>query len=89
MTIRCANYGRIRWILFAGAGIVPTSSPLGEWRETGVRTFYHVERFADCFKERGSAFHHPLAGRVCPSLSGKRLLAGFAADRHSDSPRCQ
>ena len=24
----------------------------------------------------------------CPSLSGKRLLAGFATDRHSDSPRC-
>ncbi|KAB2397732.1 hypothetical protein F8B21_26130, partial [Escherichia coli] len=23
--------------LFAGAGIVPASSPLGEWRETGVK----------------------------------------------------
>jgi isochorismate synthase len=23
--------------LFAGAGIVPASSPVGEWRETGVK----------------------------------------------------
>ncbi|XPE24308.1 hypothetical protein ACNKHM_04010 [Shigella sonnei] len=36
----------------------------------------------DCIKERGRAFPSPAGRRVCPSLSGKRLLAGFAADRH-------
>ncbi|MEX9251975.1 isochorismate synthase EntC [Pseudenterobacter timonensis] len=37
VTIRCARIGERQVRLFAGAGIVPASSPLGEWRETGVK----------------------------------------------------
>lgn len=37
MTIRCARLLKNRVRLFAGAGIVPASSPVGEWRETGVK----------------------------------------------------
>lgn len=37
VTIRCARVRAERVRLFAGAGIVPASSPLGEWRETGVK----------------------------------------------------
>ena len=44
------------------------------------QTFYHVERFWIALRSEDEHSIHPLAGRVCPSLSGKRLLAGFAAD---------
>ncbi|WP_342321664.1 isochorismate synthase EntC [Kosakonia sp. BYX6] len=37
VTIRCARIHNNNVRLFAGAGIVPASSPLGEWRETGVK----------------------------------------------------
>ena len=37
VTIRCARLHQRSLRLFAGAGIVPASSPLGEWRETGVK----------------------------------------------------
>ncbi|AMO50070.1 Isochorismate synthase EntC [Enterobacter sp. FY-07] len=37
VTIRCARIHRNTVRLFAGAGIVPASSPLSEWRETGVK----------------------------------------------------
>ncbi|MEC6161904.1 MULTISPECIES: isochorismate synthase EntC [Klebsiella] len=37
VTIRCARLQQRTLRLFAGAGIVPASSPLGEWRETGVK----------------------------------------------------
>jgi len=37
VTIRCAKVRANHIRLFAGAGIVPASSPLGEWRETGVK----------------------------------------------------
>lgn len=37
VTIRCARIHNNRVRLFAGAGIVPASSPVGEWRETGVK----------------------------------------------------
>ncbi|MFK3660274.1 isochorismate synthase EntC [Scandinavium sp. NPDC088450] len=37
VTIRCAKVRQNHLRLFAGAGIVPASSPLGEWRETGVK----------------------------------------------------
>lgn len=37
VTIRCARLHERTLRLFAGAGIVPASSPLGEWRETGVK----------------------------------------------------
>lgn len=37
VTIRCARVHENRIRLFAGAGIVPASSPIGEWRETGVK----------------------------------------------------
>lgn len=37
VTIRCARVTDNRVRFFAGAGIVPASSPLGEWRETGVK----------------------------------------------------
>ena len=37
MTIRCARVKANRVRLFAGAGIVPASSPESEWRETGVK----------------------------------------------------
>ncbi|MGL4724757.1 MAG: isochorismate synthase EntC [Scandinavium sp.] len=37
VTIRCAKVRQHHISLFAGAGIVPASSPLGEWRETGVK----------------------------------------------------
>ena len=37
VTIRCARLRDRTLRLFAGAGIVPASSPLGEWRETGVK----------------------------------------------------
>ncbi|WP_434667451.1 isochorismate synthase EntC [Klebsiella sp. B345] len=37
VTIRCARLHQRTLRLFAGAGIVPASSPLGEWRETGVK----------------------------------------------------
>ena len=37
VTIRCARLHQRTLRLFAGAGIVPGSSPLGEWRETGVK----------------------------------------------------
>ncbi len=37
VTIRCAKLRENQVRLFAGAGIVPASSPLGEWRETGVK----------------------------------------------------
>jgi len=37
VTIRCAKVHANHIRLFAGAGIVPASSPLGEWRETGVK----------------------------------------------------
>ncbi|EBM1299629.1 isochorismate synthase EntC [Salmonella enterica] len=35
VTIRCAKLHGNQVRLFAGAGIVPASSPVGEWRETG------------------------------------------------------
>ena len=37
VTIRCARLHKNSVRLFAGAGIVPASSPVGEWRETGVK----------------------------------------------------
>jgi isochorismate synthase len=37
VTIRCARLQKNTVRLFAGAGIVPASSPVGEWRETGVK----------------------------------------------------
>lgn len=37
VTIRCARVKASRVRLFAGAGIVPASSPESEWRETGVK----------------------------------------------------
>ncbi|MGS8722686.1 chorismate-binding protein, partial [Salmonella enterica subsp. enterica serovar Infantis] len=37
VTIRCAIWLGIQVRLFAGAGLVPASSPVGEWRETGVK----------------------------------------------------
>lgn len=37
VTIRCARLQQNTVRLFAGAGIVPASSPVGEWRETGVK----------------------------------------------------
>ncbi|ECG8588279.1 isochorismate synthase EntC [Salmonella enterica subsp. salamae] len=37
VTIRCAKLHGNQVRLFAGAGIVPASSPIGEWRETGVK----------------------------------------------------
>ncbi|MCU6239611.1 isochorismate synthase EntC [Enterobacter asburiae] len=37
VTIRCARLRENSVRLFAGAGIVPASSPVGEWRETGVK----------------------------------------------------
>jgi isochorismate synthase len=37
VTIRCAKVRANHIRLFAGAGIVPASSPLSEWRETGVK----------------------------------------------------
>lgn len=37
VTIRCARLRENTVRLFAGAGIVPASSPVGEWRETGVK----------------------------------------------------
>ncbi|MDF7681581.1 isochorismate synthase EntC [Enterobacteriaceae bacterium ESL0689] len=37
VTIRCARLHQRTLRLFAGAGIVPASSPEGEWRETGVK----------------------------------------------------
>lgn len=37
VTIRCARIHENRVRLFAGAGIVPASSPAAEWRETGVK----------------------------------------------------
>ncbi|EJS8595545.1 isochorismate synthase EntC [Salmonella enterica] len=37
VTIRCAKLQGNQVRLFAGAGIVPASSPVGEWRETGVK----------------------------------------------------
>ncbi|OON38671.1 isochorismate synthase EntC [Izhakiella australiensis] len=37
VTIRCARLRENQVRLFAGAGIVPASSPESEWRETGVK----------------------------------------------------
>ena len=37
VTIRCAKLRQNQVRLFAGAGIVPASSPVAEWRETGVK----------------------------------------------------
>jgi isochorismate synthase len=37
VTIRCGTVSDDRVRLFAGAGIVPDSSPESEWRETGVK----------------------------------------------------
>ena len=37
VTIRCAKLRQNQVRLFAGAGIVPASSPGAEWRETGVK----------------------------------------------------
>ncbi|WP_436857142.1 isochorismate synthase EntC [Citrobacter tructae] len=37
VTIRCAKLHKNQVRLFAGAGIVPASSPVGEWRETGAK----------------------------------------------------
>lgn len=37
VTIRCARVAKNQIRLFAGAGIVPASSPESEWRETGVK----------------------------------------------------
>ncbi|WP_318386304.1 isochorismate synthase EntC [Enterobacter sp.] len=37
VTIRCARLHENNVRLFAGAGIVPASSPAAEWRETGVK----------------------------------------------------
>jgi len=37
VTIRCARIQANSVRLFAGAGIVPASSPVAEWRETGVK----------------------------------------------------
>jgi len=37
VTIRCARLHANSVRLFAGAGIVPASSPVAEWRETGVK----------------------------------------------------
>ncbi|MEG0800330.1 MAG: isochorismate synthase EntC [Citrobacter sp.] len=37
VTIRCAKLLRSQVRFFAGAGIVPASSPVAEWRETGTK----------------------------------------------------
>ena len=37
VTIRCARLHQNQIRLFAGAGIVPASSPIAEWRETGTK----------------------------------------------------
>ena len=37
VTIRCARIKDNQVRLFAGAGIVPASSPEGEWHETGTK----------------------------------------------------
>ena len=37
LALLCARLQQRTLRLFAGAGIVPASSPLGEWRETGVK----------------------------------------------------
>lgn len=37
VTIRCARLYQNQIRLFAGAGIVPASSPVAEWRETGTK----------------------------------------------------
>ncbi|MEC5342637.1 isochorismate synthase [Brenneria populi] len=37
VTIRCGEVRGERVTLFAGAGIVPDSQPVGEWNETGVK----------------------------------------------------
>ncbi|POP43451.1 isochorismate synthase EntC [Superficieibacter electus] len=37
VTIRCARLHQNHIRLFAGAGIVPASSPVAEWRETGTK----------------------------------------------------
>ncbi|HGN9370339.1 TPA: isochorismate synthase EntC [Citrobacter pasteurii] len=37
VTIRCAKLLRNQVRFFAGAGIVPASSPIAEWRETGAK----------------------------------------------------
>lgn len=44
VTIRCARLCGNQVRLFAGAGIVPASDPLSEWRETGTKlsTMLHV-----------------------------------------------
>lgn len=42
--IRCAKLLRNQVLFFAGAGIVPASSPVAEWRETGA-AFHHAECF--------------------------------------------
>ncbi|EOC1288989.1 isochorismate synthase EntC [Cronobacter muytjensii] len=44
VTIRCARLRGNQVRLFAGAGIVPASDPLSEWRETGTKlsTMLHV-----------------------------------------------
>lgn len=49
VTIRCAKLLRNQVRFFAGAGIVPASSPVAEWRETGAKlsTMLNV---LDCIK---------------------------------------
>ncbi|PLP66919.1 isochorismate synthase EntC [Salmonella enterica] len=45
VTIRCAKLHGNQVRLFAGAGIVPASSPVGEWRDTGVPPSSLVDGF--------------------------------------------
>ncbi len=64
VTIRCAKLRENQVRLFAGAGIVPASSPLGEWRRTQHQPAYHVERFWIALRSEDEHSIHPLAGRV-------------------------
>ena len=45
VTIRCGKVNGNRVRLFAGAGIVPASSPESEWRETGVKLNTMLQAF--------------------------------------------
>ncbi|MBC6276116.1 hypothetical protein D0000_22790, partial [Salmonella enterica subsp. enterica serovar Newport] len=48
--------------LFAGAGIVPASSPVGEWRETGVKLSTMLNGFWTALRNDDAYTFHPLAG---------------------------
>ncbi len=86
VTIRCARLHQRSLRLFAGAGIVPASSPLGEWRENRRQTHHHAQRIWLELRGKDDCIY-PLAGRVCGPLSSKRLLAGSAVNQ-SDYSSC-